>query len=177
MICGTDVWSYEALSKHYEEMRAKIGTMSGIEDWRKEWLFGCDILTLFHHSDDRGWLSVLTPEGFGEVPYAYYSCTWVGKARDEDMWHKHDSHTDRFVVLQGTAIFYVSNGIESRSIAFGGTPYRMLIVPPGVLHCFRAVDDVYDCKFAALLNMPDEAYDPADELRIQFSESIAGRPW
>jgi len=123
--------------------------------------FGCEIVYLPRFEDDRGFLNVLTPAGIGETPYMYFSVTHVGKSRDADQWHLHHKHTDRFVVLRGEAMFFLSNGIKTVFYVLGH-PDRMLIVPPGVLHCFQNIGDVP----VEIVNLPDAVYDPEDEIRI-----------
>lgn len=131
-----------------------------------DWAFGCQWVGLERHSDKRGSLTVLTPKDIGETPYMYWSVTYAGEARDKDVWHAHANHTDRFVVLRGEAMFFVSDGETTEYLVLTG-PYRMLIVPPGVWHRFKNIGNGQ----LEIVNLPDAVYDPADELRIPIEEA------
>ena len=126
-----------------------------------DFVFGCKLVYLPRFEDERGYLSVLTPEGIGNIPYVYHSVTFIHQSRDTDKWHMHKKHTDRFVVLRGKAMFYLSDGTTSKWIAMS-EPCRMLIVPPGVWHRFQNIGE----ESLEVVNLPDAVYDPDDEFRI-----------
>lgn len=155
-----------------------IGTMLGTKDESlNDWLFGCALYTLDKFSDERGCTVPVLSLTEHDMPYieqyAYYSITQPGAARDDDRWHVHQGHTDRFVVVHGYLMFAVSDGNRTVRITLYGRYPRMLIVPPGVYHCLRNTHD----KPSILLNLPDRIYDPSDEGRVPFGDLKAEHPW
>lgn len=124
-------------------------------------LFGCELVSIPRFEDERGSLTVMTPNG-EEVAYAYYLVTKAGKARDFHQWHLHDKHTDRFIVVAGAALFFLSDGETEKVVPLSANVSRVLIVPPGVLHRF----ETYGPYSVSMVNLPNMVYDPEDELRI-----------
>ena len=127
---------------------------------------GCTCRELVLHSDDRGVLYELIKDADPKVLMSYFSHTNSGYARDATQWHLHEKQIDRFVVLYGCAIFALSDGEDIQCVKLYGHSPRMLVVPSGVYHCFKAGDG----ESVGLVNFPTELYNPDDELRISHEE-------
>ena len=131
------------------------------------------MLDLDVHKDARGRLSVLTTETIDPpVVYSYYSDTHKEKARDIDQWHLHKKQTDRFVILSGDAVFGLSDGKDMIRLVVCAMHTRMLIIPPGVYHCFRPF-----MYATGLINFPTLPYDPEDEVRVKFVDLDVEHLW
>ena len=136
-------------------------------------LLGCELIDLNRFSDDRGWLvPVWNSEDF-DAKYMYYSWTYPGECRDVDRWHVHQHHTDRFVVLHGNLLMGLSDGKEMVRIAMSGRNPQILVIPPGIYHCFKN----YWHRDSLMCNLPTEVYDPEDEGRVPFDDLGVGSPW
>jgi mannose-6-phosphate isomerase-like protein (cupin superfamily) len=59
------------------------------------------------------------------------------KVKGEFVWHKHDETDDFFLVLKGT----LDIQLRDRTVTLG--PGEMYIVPKGVEHCPKAVEEVH----------------------------------
>ena len=154
---------------HSYQINGDIGMTCGTE----RDILGCTLIALPRYQDDRGYLvPVWSAEDF-PVKYMYYSMTYAGECRDKDLWHIHRHHTDRFVVLQGNLLMALSNGVDMIRLGMSGKQPQMLVIPPGIYHCFRN----YWHKDSLMCNLPSEVYDPEDEGRVPFDELGVKKPW
>jgi dTDP-4-dehydrorhamnose 3,5-epimerase-like enzyme len=133
---------------------------------------GCKLEYTDAFRDDRGYLVPLLSDDNPKALYCYYSITRPGFARDMCTWHYHNRHTDRFVVLRGSAVFALARDANVQLVMLDGGCPAVLTVDPGIYHCFR----VYGMNPVGLLNVPDAIYDPEDEHRISFEE-LGLHPW
>lgn len=133
---------------------------------------GCRVKTLPKFEDSRGWL-VPDVQEEADCTQVYHSVTYAGMARDIDTWHMHRYHLDRFVVLQGKAMFAVSYGGITQRVVLHEHDHAMLYVPSEVYHCFRVVGE----EPCMILNVATALYDPEDELRYKFDEVDTEPPW
>ncbi len=142
---------------------------------------GVIIRPLSRFLDDRGWLCELfrrdeiEEESFPQM--AYCSLTYPGVVRGP---HAHREQTDLFYFL-GPGNFEIrlwDNREESKSFGFfmkfyaGQDNPRAVIVPPGVIHGYRAIGTTPGLVF----NAPNRLYagpdrrEPVDEIRYEDRE-------
>lgn len=134
---------------------------------------GCRVVILPKFEDSRGWLVPDVQEEDTGCTQVYHSLTYAGMARDMDLWHLHNYHMDRFVVLHGKAMFAVSYGGITQRVVLHEMDHAMLYVPSEVYHCFRVVGDGH----CMILNVATAVYDPEDEHRYRFVDVETEQPW
>jgi len=132
--------------------------------------------------DERGWLMEIlrsdNPEfqKFGQV-YVTVAYPNIVKA-----WHYHRVQTDHFAVVAGMAKIALYDGREKSAshgavmeIFMGERNPLLLIIPPGVMHGFKAIGD----DRAYLINCPTELYnyDEPDELRVDPYDNDIPYDW
>jgi len=146
---------------------------------------GVTVRTLKKFEDSRGWLGEVwrddeLKDGVNPA-MGYLSSTRPGQIRGP---HEHARQTDYFVFC-GTARFVVTlwenrNGSPDKhrrlEIEAPRNSLTLVIVPPGVVHCYRNKDTVD----GLVLNLPDALYagknkkEPVDEIR---HENVPGSPF
>jgi len=134
---------------------------------------GVTVKELERREDKRGWLVETwrcdqPPEGYIGPIMSYVSFTNKGTTRGP---HEHAHQTDMFVFIgkfrlvlwdarPNSPTFMNKTDIEA-----GGDKTVMVVVPPGVVHAYKALED------GLVLNMPDKLYagwfkkDTVDEIR------------
>lgn len=137
--------------------------------------------------DDRGFLMEMLRcddpffERFGQV---YVTCCAPGVAK---AWHYHKEQTDHFICMKGHALVALydsrtdspSRGQTMEVILEappgGGSPPRLLRIPPGVIHGFAAARD----DEAWILNVPNRPYRYAspDEFRLPWNSPEVPYSW
>lgn len=142
--------------------------------------------------DSRGLLVETLKENWEDVfrrpemqfGQSYCSVTLPGFARDEDKLHNHPTkQTDRFVVIQGSAVFALYDWREGSSthgklnlFLMGETNeddnQYLLLIPQNVLHGFCTVGE----KPCYLLGFPNQTYDPSEEGRIPLTDVAINFP-
>lgn len=147
---------------------------------------------LTYHRDERGFLVETLKDTWKDVferpvhqfGQSYCSMTMPGFARDEAEWHNHPTkQTDRFVVINGTAMFALYDWREGSktkgvlNLFLMGEKNKddnqfLLLIPQNVLHAFCCIgnESIY------LLGFPDQVYDPSEEGRVPFQEVGAKLP-
>lgn len=108
----------------------------------------------------------------------YYSMTFSGVARDEEVWHYHPlKQEDRFVVSKGDIIVALydwrKDSLTNKRLNLfkmgetdGDEGQYLLLIPTNVLHGFCVVSK----KSAIILNFPTSLYDKNEEGRISHRE-------
>ena len=106
----------------------------------------------------------------------YYSETPSGLARDENVWHYHQTiQDDRFSVVRGEVVVAIGDNREgSKTKGFLNlfyinarkNPY-MVLIPRKTLHGFMAVSK----EPAILINFPTGLYNPKEEGRVPYKEA------
>lgn len=134
---------------------------------------GCCLIDLKMYKDKRGYVLPIFSLESPRVLQCSYSRTRPDAARDIDTWHVHKIQTDRFVVLTSCVIFGLSDGKRTERVMMGSPVPEILVIPPGIYHCYRPRYRDY----IGVLNFPTEIYDPDDEGRIPFSELSVEHPW
>jgi len=118
---------------------------------------GVVIKDLEVHIDSRGWL--LEVFRIDTVPrlmpaMAYVSCTGKGIVRGP---HEHYFQTDAFCFLGSFAVQLWDNRKSSptyrKTIHFRVTKPKLVVVPPGVAHAYKALK-----HNQLVLNLPDQLY-------------------
>lgn len=115
-----------------------------------------------------------------EFAMQYFSVTKSGVARDENLWHRHPSQEDRFLLADGEIIVAVADNRENSptkgllnlfQMKSDVNPY-ILLIPKETLHGFMVVSKDH----AILLNFPTLLYNPQEEQRIPYSEAMVKFP-
>ncbi|MCP4229852.1 MAG: dTDP-4-dehydrorhamnose 3,5-epimerase [bacterium] len=132
--------------------------------------------------DERGWLMEILRNDdpdfkeFGQV-YVTVAYPDVVKA-----WHYHKVQTDYFAVVAGMAKVALYDGRDDSptqgavlEIFMGERNPLLLVIPPGVMHGFKAVGD----NKAYLINCPTELfnYDEPDEYRVDPYDNDIPYDW
>lgn len=132
--------------------------------------------------DERGWLMEIfrsdNPDfqKFGQV-YVTVAYPRVVKA-----WHYHRLQTDHFAVVAGMAKVALYDGRNDSptkgavmEIFMGERNPLLLIIPPGVMHGFKAIGD----ERAYLVNCPTELYNygEPDEFRVDPYDNDIPYDW
>jgi len=115
-------------------------------------------------------------EGF-EVPrHCYQSATDFGVTK---CWHLHSTHTDQMTVTRGKLqVVLVDLRRDSKtfrqvnSVFMGSLKPRLLKIPPGVLHGWKALS----APEVIVVNFQTHTYDPKDEFRFS-SDCILKKVW
>ena len=123
--------------------------------------------------DGRGGLTEVWSAGWKQAglvqpKHVYQSATDYGVVK---AWHLHRVHTDQFAVTRGK-IQIVCVDLRRASptrgrvntFIFGDRNPGFLLIPPGILHGWKALST----PEAVVLNMQSHVYDPADELRLPW---------
>ena len=91
--------------------------------------------------------------------------------------HLHRHQVDYWHIVTGSAIAALVDRRKdsptfgrSQCIPLSGDRPQTLLIPPGVLHGFRADTDV------VLMYLLDREYDPADELGVRWNDPALGLP-
>ncbi len=135
---------------------------------------GLLIKKINQYHDDRGWLGEVYRQDEGDYrpAMAYISMTKPGVIRGP---HEHKFQSDAFVFLgPGSFELHLWDGRDNSSskgkylkIEVGENNPSLVIVPPGVVHGYKAIGD----KDAYCLNLPDKLYkgenksEEVDEIR------------
>jgi UDP-2-acetamido-2,6-beta-L-arabino-hexul-4-ose reductase len=104
-------------------------------------------------TDNRGSLAeFLKSPSFGQI---FVSHTRPGVTRGD---HYHQTKTEKFFVVQGTAIIRFRHILENRIIEHrvSGEEYRVVDIPPGYTH---SIENAGDCDMVTLF-WADELFDP-----------------
>lgn len=113
---------------------------------------------------------------FGQV---YVTVAYPGVVK---AWHYHRVQTDHFAVVAGMAKIALYDGREESptrgsvmEIHMGERNPLLLIIPPGVMHGFKAAGD----ERAYLVNCPTELYnyDEPDEYRVDPHDNDIPYDW
>ena len=141
---------------------------------------GVIIKELKQYTDERGWLSEIYREDEQEIRPAmcYVSFTNKGQKRGP---HEHKKQSDYFVFLgPGDFELYLwDNRKDSDSygekdkIVVGESNKVLVIVPPGVVHGYKAISE----KGGLCINLPDKLYagkdkkEEVDEIRHEEDDA------
>ncbi len=112
-------------------------------------------------------------EGMIMPQHVYQSATDYGVVK---CWHLHDIHTDQFTVTRGK-LQVVLVDIRTESSSFGhvnsfilGTQRpRLIKIPPGVMHGWKALSD----PEVIVVNLQSHVYDAADEYKYPWDCVLA----
>ena len=107
-------------------------------------------------------------EGFLVPKHIYQSATDFGVVK---CWHLHKIHTDQIVATRGK-IQVVLVDVREDSLTFGHVnpifmgieQPRLLKVPPGILHGWKALSQ----PEVIIVNFDTEVYDPKDEFKFPW---------
>jgi dTDP-4-dehydrorhamnose 3,5-epimerase len=130
--------------------------------WKEGAIRGVEVGCLVPDEDERGWLSELwrCDESTAEMKPAmvYVSETNKDVVRGP---HEHERQTDVFVFLGRfeVRLWDARKGSKGVRMTFksGGRPLKV-VVPPGVVHAYRSLDDGQ-----LVLNMPNRLYKGMDK--------------
>ncbi len=105
-------------------------------------------------------------DGFVIARHSYQSATDFGVVK---CWHLHQKHTDQFAVTRGKLqVNLVDIRPSSPTFCHVNTVYmgierpRLLKIPPGVLHGWKALT----APEVIVVNYQSEVYDPKDEFKF-----------
>jgi dTDP-4-dehydrorhamnose 3,5-epimerase len=115
-------------------------------------------------------------EGVIPPQHVYQSATDYGVVK---AWHLHAVHTDQFTVTRGK-MQVVCVDIRSESLTFGHVNSfiigiqapAMILIPPGVMHGWKALSQ----PETIVVNLQSHPYDPADELKFPW-DSVLSAVW
>lgn len=142
---------------------------------------GVEIKKLVTRVDDRGFFreiirnsDTIFPEGFAQWSHTM-SYQGVAKA-----WHVHLKQVDWWYVAIGTikAALYdtrrssPTHGKTQELLLGGGSPARVLRIPPGVAHGYRVLNGP-----AHIFYVVSQEYDGSDEGRIPHDDPQIGYDW
>ncbi len=117
-------------------------------------------------------------EGGGVIvpQHVYQSATDYGVVK---AWHLHAIHTDQFTVTRGKMqVVCVDIRVESptfghvNSFIIGIQNPAMILIPPGVMHGWKALSQ----PETIVVNLQSHPYDPADELKFAW-DAVLGEVW
>mgnify|MGYP002404195634 CR=1 FL=1 len=107
-------------------------------------------------------------EGFVVPQHCYQSATDYGVVK---CWHLHDVHTDQFTVTRGklqVTLVDIREGSPTfgdvNPVFLGVERPRLLKIPPGVLHGWKALTT----PEVLVVNFQSHVYDPADEFKLPW---------
>ena len=107
-------------------------------------------------------------DGFVVPKHCYQSMTDFGVIK---CWHLHQIHTDQFAVTRGKLqVVLVDIRPQSptyrkvNSIIVGTNQPRLIKIPPGILHGWKALSR----PEVIVNNFQSEPYDPADEFKFRW---------
>jgi len=108
-------------------------------------------------------------EGFVVPTHCYQSATDFGVVK---CWHLHKIHTDQFTVTRGklqVSLVDLRKGSKTfghvNSIFMGVEKPRLLKVPPGILHGWKALTQ----PEVIVVNFQSHVYDPKDEYKFPWN--------
>lgn len=108
-------------------------------------------------------------EGFSVPKHIYQSFTDYGVTK---CWHLHALHTDQFTVTRGKLQVCLVDLREdsptfktANSFVLGNNQPRLLMIPPGVMHGWKALSQ----PEVIVTNLQTEIYDPADEFKFEWN--------
>jgi dTDP-4-dehydrorhamnose 3,5-epimerase len=125
------------------------------------------------HLDGRGevtelWSRPWMDDGFIVADHVYQSATDHGVVK---CWHLHDIHTDQFLVTRGKLqVTLVDIRPDSptfghvNAVFMGSLRPRLLMIPPGVMHGWKALTR----PEVIVVNLQSHVYDPADEFKFPW---------
>jgi len=145
-------------------------------------IHGVTIKKLQPHADERGCLTEILRsdddifQKFGQI---YVSLNYPGVIR---AWHYHKKQDDLWAVVKGMvkAVLYdqredsPTRG-EVQEVFLGEQNPVLLKIPVGVMHGYKTIG----VEPSLLINLPTEAYDPADpdEYRLPFDTDQIPYDW
>lgn len=103
-------------------------------------------------SDERGWLAEIFRKDSDKLnpAMAYVSFTKAGIVRGP---HEHKEQTDNFVFCgPGNVEFHIWENQQHATMVVGEDNPSIIIVPPGVVHGYKALSDSFS------FNLPDKLY-------------------
>lgn len=143
---------------------------------------GVTIKNLQPHADERGCLTEILrsdDEIFQKFGQIYASLNYPGVIR---AWHYHRKQDDLWAVVRGMvkAVLYdqrkdsPTHG-EVQEVFLGEQNPVLLKIPVGVMHGYKTIG----VEPSLLINLPTEAYDPADpdEYRLPFDTDQIPYDW
>lgn len=154
------------------------------------WLSGVRFGSLACHQDSRGHLVSLFRKDELRVdglwldtpPMAYLSVTKPGVLRGP---HEHLTQTDIFIFCNSAFEVFLWDNRKTSASHWGrmrlvthAGEYSRLIIPPGVVHAYRALD-----QEGTVINCPDKLYagwkqsQPVDEIRHENDPGSPFQPW
>ena len=134
---------------------------------------GVRVRDLTVHLDGRGevtelWSRPWVADGLSEVAHVYQSATDLGVVK---CWHLHAVHTDQFTVTRGKLqVSLVDLRDDSPSFGHVNTVFlgslrpRLLLIPPGVMHGWKALS----APEVLVVNFQSHVFDPADEFKFPW---------
>lgn len=134
------------------------------------------------HLDGRGdvielWSQPwMTAHGLVQPQHIYQSATDYGVVK---CWHLHALHTDQFTVTRGkiqVSLVDLRRGSPSfahvNRIFLGVQRPRLIMIPPGVMHGWKALS----VPEVIVVNLQSHVYDPADEFRFPW-DCVLSEVW
>lgn len=107
-------------------------------------------------------------DGLVEAKHCYQSATDVGVVK---CWHLHEIHTDQFTVTRGKLQVTLVDIRESsptfgqvNPVFLGVERPRLLKIPPGVLHGWKALS----APEVLVVNFQSHVYDAGDEYKLPW---------
>ena len=134
---------------------------------------GAHVKDLTTHLDGRGEVTELWSEGWSEKwlirpNHIYQSATDYGVVKG---WHLHQDHTDQHTVTRGkiqiSLVDVRENSPtfgEANSIIIGSLRPKILSIPPGVMHGWKALS----FPEVIVVNLQSHVYDPNDEYKFTW---------
>lgn len=145
---------------------------------------GMYLKELIAHVDDRGDVIELWSTAWDDykskkvakATHSYQSATDPGVVK---CWHLHEIHTDQFTVTRGKLQVVVID-IREKSKSFGEINSfimgvqkpRFLVIPPGLLHGWKALGTTE----SIVVNFQTHPFDPSDEYKFRW-DCIASDVW
>lgn len=163
------MWAGEVTPEWLRQQRYQIAS-----PYRKPSIEGVILKELTPMLDGRGdvvelwsrpWVEA---EGFLVPQHCYQSATDAGVVK---CWHLHETHTDQFTVTRGKLQVTLVD-IRPQSSTFGQVcPVfmgverpRLLKIPPGILHGWKALS----APDVLVVNFQSHVYDPSDEFKLPW---------
>lgn len=141
-----------------------------------------EVRKLNPHADERGCLTEILrsdDEMFDKFGQIYVSQNYPGVIR---AWHYHKKQNDFWAVVKGMvkAVLYDARKDsptfgEVQEVFLGEQNMVLLKIPIGVMHGYKTIG----VEPSLLLNLPTEAYDPAepDEYRLPYNTDEIPYDW
>jgi dTDP-4-dehydrorhamnose 3,5-epimerase len=143
---------------------------------------GVKIKPLKGHADERGCLTEILrsdEEMFAKFGQIYVSLNYPGVIR---AWHYHKKQDDFWAVVKGmvkVVLYDMREGSPThgqvQEVFLGEQNPVLLQIPVGVTHGYKTIG----VEPSLLLNLPTEAYDPAepDEYRLPYNTDEIPYDW